>query len=316
MRRGISLIELLIVIAIVGLLVGLTLAAVSKTRASSARLACANNLKQVGIAANNHHTQHGAFPPGSSSPAQASSIVHLLPFLEQGALYQKFDMEKSMANAPENQEARTQEVPGLLCPADPSVAQWSGTADSQSKPVGRTSYYANLGAHAWWRNNDPKTAGMFHYSKKEEPVKLSEVADGASNTALYAEVRRGNLRADDPENVWTVSYTVWDEKKDEHDMAPFPECDTATDSYNYRGLQYYRGVIWTSMYTHTVPINYKGRDCMRGGGVDRAHIAARSHHANGVNVLFVDGSVRFLTDTTDADVWRAMGTRSGQDIAE
>lgn len=314
--RGVTLLELLVVVAIVAILIGLLLPAVQKVRASSARLACQNNLKQIALAANNFHSQLGAFPPGGSAPAQASAIVHLLPYLEQSAAYSRFDFNHPVMTAPENLQARTQEVATFLCPADPSPAQQTEPAGGQPRPLGRSSYHGNLGSHAWWRNNDPKTAGMFHYAKDPEPVRVGDVADGTSHTALYSEVRRGKLVPDDPENVWAVSYSVWDDQKDVHDLAPFPECDASADSYDYRGLQYFRGVVWTSMYTHTVPVNYAGRDCIRGKGVDRAHIGARSYHPGGVNVAYVDGSVRLAPNAMAADVWRAIGTRAGQDMAE
>lgn len=317
MRRvGLSLLELLVAVAIIATLIGLLLPAVQKVRASSARLACQNNLKQIALAANNYHSQHAAFPPGGYAPAQASAIVHLLPHLEQANAYQAFDFDHPVMTSPENQAARAQEVPLFLCPADPSSARQTEPVGGQARPLGRGNYHGNLGSHAWWRNNDPKTAGMFHYATKPEPVKIGDVTDGTSQTALFSEVQRGDLQPDDPKNVWFVSYSVWDEDKDAHDLSPFPECDAAGDSYDYRGLQYFRGVIWTSMYTHTAPPNYPGRDCMRGKGVDRAHIAARSYHPRGVNVANVDGSVHFVSGQVAPEVWRAVGTRSGQDVAQ
>jgi prepilin-type N-terminal cleavage/methylation domain-containing protein/prepilin-type processing-associated H-X9-DG protein len=316
LRRGFSLLELLVVLAIIALLIGLILPAIQKVRNSAARLACQNNLKQIALAANNHHTQKSSFPPGGTAPAQASAIVHLLPFLEQGNVYQTFDFEHSAMSSSQNRNARVQEVGILLCPSDPSTAQQEEKTEGEAQHLGRCNYFGNLGSHAWWRNNDSKTAGMFHFATPAEPVKIADVTDGTSNTALFAEIRRSKLQAGDEENVWTVSYSVWDEQQEAHDLNHFPECNESADSYDYRGLQYFRGVVWTSMYTHTVPVNFEGRDCLRGKGVDRAHIAARSYHPGGVNVAFVDGSVRFMKNSINADVWRAVGTRAGQDIAE
>jgi prepilin-type processing-associated H-X9-DG protein len=81
-------------------------------------------------------------------------------------------------------------------------------------------------------------------------------------------------------------------------------------------LQYQRGFLLTALYTHTVPPNYKGRDCIIFPGFDQAHLASRSYHPGGVNVAMADGSVRFIRDAISPSVWRALGTRCGGEVID
>src|SRR6516164_3074477 len=98
-RRGFTLVELLVVIAIIGTLVGLILPAVQKVRATALRIRCANNLRQLGLAALLYHDRAGNFPPGVEKPIarngvpprQASLFVYLLPDIEQDNIYKKWD---------------------------------------------------------------------------------------------------------------------------------------------------------------------------------------------------------------------------------
>src|SRR5262249_30658821 len=184
-RAGFTLIELLVVIAIIGILIGLLLAAVQAVRATAARLQCQNNLKQIGLAAHLYHGDVGCFPPGVALPARASALVPLLPYLEQANRYNLFDFRQDVT-APANARARAGDLAILLCPSDPSTGAFVDPVGRAM--VGRTNYYANLGSHAWWLNCDQTTGGTFYVSSR---VRLTDITDGASNTALFAEVKRG-----------------------------------------------------------------------------------------------------------------------------
>ena len=80
-----------------------------------------------------------------------------------------------------------------------------------------------------------------------------------------------------------------------------------------RGQQYYRNLVDIITYAHTIPPNYKGSDCGDTGFV-MAHIDARSYHPGGVNVVFADGSVKFIKDSVNVVTWRAVGTRAGNEV--
>ncbi|MCA8998328.1 MAG: DUF1559 domain-containing protein [Planctomycetaceae bacterium] len=128
-RQGFTLIELLVVIAIIGVLVALLMPAVQQARAAARRAQCANNLKQLALAAHSFHDTHGAFPParlildvprtqnnsgtfvGLDEPTW---LVRLLPFVEQAALHRQWDEYAPYGTNPET--ARNQALPVFLCP--------------------------------------------------------------------------------------------------------------------------------------------------------------------------------------------------------
>jgi prepilin-type processing-associated H-X9-DG protein len=163
------------------------------------------------------------------------------------------------------------------------------------------------------------TGGCFYWSGTipAQGVRIAEILDGTSNTALYAEIKRGSQDGvSDPLSVTSVPFATWDAARPGSDLAPMPECNNGTPFFDYTGLQYYRALLWTAWYTHTVPPNYKGRDCVRSVGLDRGHIASRSYHSGGVNVCRADGSVAFVRDSISLNVWRAFGTRAGGEVLD
>src|SRR6516164_5386291 len=115
-RRGFTLIELLVVIAIIGILIGLTAVAVQQVRSAADRVKCQNNLKQIGLAAHLYHDSMGRLPPGvSSAPSLASSLVFLLPYLDERNRYRRFDFRQDVSTGPGSAAGREGDVKVFLC---------------------------------------------------------------------------------------------------------------------------------------------------------------------------------------------------------
>jgi prepilin-type N-terminal cleavage/methylation domain-containing protein len=189
-RPGFSLVELIVVIGIIGVLTGLLLPAVQKVRGAAARIACANNLRQIGLALHNYHDTIGHFPPGRGTPLPAvfSPHAHLLPFLEQDALWGLIDFSAppvtfSLANGhayigARNYPAATTLVKVFLCSADPMGDHVPGS------PCGATNYMANAGGGAVASGSLVAVDGVFF---TRSAVRLLDVTDGTSQTAAFSE---------------------------------------------------------------------------------------------------------------------------------
>jgi prepilin-type N-terminal cleavage/methylation domain-containing protein/prepilin-type processing-associated H-X9-DG protein len=313
-RSGFTLIELLVVIAIIAILIGLLVPAVQKVREAAQRSTCLNNLHQIGIGAHNYHSQNKKFPAGvTGTPSYSTALILLLPYLEQANKFAQFNFNVNMTDAT-NGPARTQDVSVYLCPSDPSDGAYTETIGGVTERAGRTNYLASLGANASWDNKDGTTGGVFY---RNSTTRITDIKDGSSNTSMYAEVKRGSYPNHGPLDVMAVDYNTWDQSP-ANDLTPLPDCNVQqSTAYTYTGLQYYRGsVTWTALYTHTLPPNYAGKDCVRSVGLNHGHLAARSYHLGGVHVLFADGSVRFISDSITPACWRALGTRAGGDLTD
>jgi len=114
-RQGFTLIELLVVIAIISVLIGLLLPAVQKAREAAARISCANNLKQIGLAMHMYHNDRDQLPPSRLLGDRATWAVLILPYLEQDNLYRQWDLQRSYFE--QSDTARTTAVKGYFCPS-------------------------------------------------------------------------------------------------------------------------------------------------------------------------------------------------------
>ena len=316
-RSGFTLIELLVVITIISILVGLLLPAVQKVRAAADRMKCANNLKQWGIALHNFESTVGNFPTQGDVPVGKtgdpwSAQTHLLPYMEQGNLGNLIDYSQSS----DGQAMAVNRIAFLMCPSELNDHP-QATAGSPY-PL---NYLMNLGT---WFIYSPETGatgdGAFGMNRR---TRFLDFLDGTSNTLGMSEGKTFTpvLRDGGQPNALGIA---------------IPE--SPDDFLAYGGSLKVNGghVEWIdarsyqSGFTTTFPPN---TEChFTSAGVDynvdftnqregkSASVptytvsTARSFHTGGVNTVFMDGSVHFMSNSTKLETWRALGTRAGGEI--
>ncbi len=215
--RGFTLVELLVVIAIIGILIALLLPAVQAAREAARRTQCINNLKQMALACHNYHDQNKCLPPGAQWDPKTSDvttsdnfrpnwIVLVLPFVEQQATYNAFDMTKYLSHQ-NNMLARSTNIPAFFCPTDASQqrVKYQPTAASEGPNWARNNYACN-GTLAYFDQlstttlNDPNLGGVM---SSNHALRLGDINDGTSNTMMLAEVRVG-LSPPDRRGTWAM----------------------------------------------------------------------------------------------------------------
>ena len=186
-RRAFTLIELLVVIAIIGTLLALLLPAIQAVRGSARRVQCSSRLRQIGMALGAYHGDHGALPPGSHRHGriQLAWNAYLLPYLEQGPLYDQIDFDSPFISKP-NRQATSAVIPIFLCPSTSRTA-WDrdghrirSPRDRDGPGRGATDYGGMFGSSF----TEPLDNGVLIYDR---PVRLAEVSDGLTHTIMVAE---------------------------------------------------------------------------------------------------------------------------------
>jgi prepilin-type N-terminal cleavage/methylation domain-containing protein/prepilin-type processing-associated H-X9-DG protein len=351
-RRGFTLIELLVVIAIIAVLIALLLPAVQAAREAARRAQCVNNLKQIGLAIHNYHSANNALPWGDGPWwIEWSAHVLLLPYIEQGPIYnalnfvdtQPFGQDSMPTDNPACTTAEYRTISGFLCPSD---------QDRLTSPDGHNNYMANSGSApncAYGGNADTSAwsspmAGPFIYSSSGvdtrpygmtnfggSSVSLAGITDGTSNTAAFSERVKaignnlGNTTAPFDTGKPTASLgtppavanNLEGQSQPYYQVCqqnPPKPVGSNQDAANFNddnisGSTWVTGQPANTRYLHVMPPNTWS--CR--SGLQIAHVA-NSHHPGGVNVLFCDGSVKFIKSTIGLQTWWALGTRAGGEV--
>lgn len=298
-RTGVTLVEVLTVLGIIGMMAALLLPAVQYARNRSRSVACSSNLRQLGIAIAAYESQHLMLPPGSSS--RNNVFVALLPFLERSDLAELADYNSDEGSTALNAVV----VPVLICPADAATVKWAGT-----------NYAACSGQ--WLFDTGLRFNGMFgtwddSTSFDSGPVRSADVTDGLANTAALAEILRSNATYDRLRVIWEMPKD-YDSGELDAFCAACGGLPAHPRSMGWKGSHYGRGVPWhrggdfsSTFYNHALPPNEP--TCLNRNHVPSALSPASSQHGGGVFVLFGDGHVAFVSQYVDVVPWRQMGGR-------
>jgi prepilin-type processing-associated H-X9-DG protein len=308
---------------------------VQVAREAARRSQCLSNIKQLGLGVQAYSDVNGALPPAAATGPEWSNNfsmkVRILPFIDQVPLFHSMNMSMFQESV-QNATNLTTMVDAFLCPSDSNVpcGRYDVTG-AGAQQIGYTSYPNNLGTTP--TNNGGRYDGPAYFmgagtvasvARLAPNVTLAGITDGTSSTVIWSEMIRGKngTTFPGPNQVYVMS------------MAP-PTSNTYVALVTYEsackgatalaGFDH-KGRIWGTDYaaqgggySHIMTPNQKA--CVFEGEVQPVEysavcVGASSFHPGGVNVGFLDGSVRFVRDGVEPRAWWALATKAGGEIID
>ncbi len=309
-RHGFTLVELLVAIAIIGILAALMLGGVQYSRNSARQIECQNNLRQIGIANHGFHDNKKRFPPGWSAPQGWGWGAHILPFMDHnglaGSMDVKYDPHTFVSTTPPDAgEPGDVSLSFYLCPADGSIKENPNYTSGGSRGYKKSNYVASHGdtkfieqmprgmegneGHRWFSSNFGHT-GIFGLSSS---TTMPEISDGLSNTFLVGErqmsQRRKSGRAKLPGAIWI-------------------RCTNVAGTFMLGSSVV--GTCGGAKSDH-------GREVPRLNSDQANFWGFSSMHRGGANFVMADASVHFFYDEIEYQVYRHLGNMlDGQNVED
>lgn len=298
--HGFTLVELLVVIAIIGVLVSLLLPAVQQAREAARRMSCQNHLKQIGLGVHNYESAYRQLPTANAGGFSTSTLsggslfTAILPMMEQASAFDHYDFDLTNSD-PYNVQVTGQQISFFLCPSSTLRRAVPGCDADRGRAPGN--YAVSVGSRdydQYWSfrgNPRPQLNGAIVYTDTVEGgTKFRDIVDGTSSTLMVGETAYDlpdyTFRSGDCAGQSRFSFTYWG--------VPFPGSTAVTTQYAFNP-----------------------RDIANDGVYDSGWVRSfRSDHVGGVQFVFVDGSVHFLTDSIDALVLDALATRAAAEVID
>ncbi len=329
-RRAFTILELLVAVVIIAILIALLLPAVQVAREAARRMSCANNLSQIGRALHNYHDSHRVLPFGCGTDYDGlvsslgtlqdrrySAHSQILAQLDQQTVFQQINFEvapfapyvnsgaydenciASSGLSAINGRAAVTRLSVFICPSD---------IDRLESVWGHNNYRSCNGSGWHGRNGN----GMFGQNSS---VRLENVSDGLSQTAMFSERCKGTWSHDvyDPLADIYDAAGIWSEETfGDYCRSLSPETARAYHQNVDSGQNWLEANFNWTRYNHLVLPN--AVSCKNGFTWDGVGMAASSRHASGVNVLFGDGHVQFVSQNIHEATWRALGSIRGGEV--
>ena len=340
-RDAFTLMELLVVVAIIGILIALLLPAVQAAREAARRMQCTNHLKQLALAAHNHHEILKCLPAesagGPSLPSglwgrELSFRGRLLPYMEQSPLSEQID--KHTTNADAHKPLSQMRVAVFLCPSCSEVHQnFMGSPETDSytshyfgiagalgeHPVSKRQYATDPQKTFYFAMGPLAVTGVIYYNSR---VSFAGITDGTSNTFLCGEISWNGYGG----------YQNWPRGTAPNtgavpglplglDGAALTSAKGVAENWPINAGRMMKPLAtitqdyWNASNGTLISIPLTAGPGVSPEGLSAGHGVSGfgSHHVGGANFSLCDGSVRFVADTTDTKTLMSAATRNGSE---